>query len=42
MDFRIDRARKKQYQKNIASSLKSVRVIKLIVKIILDCVKYFV
>ena len=35
MKFRIDRARKKQYQKNIAGSLKSVRVIKLIVKILL-------
>lgn len=35
MELRIDQNKKKQYQNNIASSLKSVRVIKSIAKILL-------
>lgn len=35
MELRIDQSKKKQYQKNIASSIKSVRVIKMIAKILL-------
>ena len=35
MEFRIEQTKKKQYQKNIAGSLKSVRIIKAIAKILL-------
>lgn len=35
MEFRIEQTKKKQYQKNIAGSLKGVRIIKAIAKILL-------
>lgn len=35
MELRIDQAKKKQYQKNIAGSIRSVRVIKMIAKVLL-------